>query len=250
MKRKLIAAVACRNAGTRLYGKPLQNLDIDKKVSVLDYIVSWMKSISEIDEIVLGISEGAENQTFINLATEKSLKYIIGDEEDVLSRLIKCGESERATDVFRITSESPFTYFEAIKSAWEKHQEGDIDLSRLDNVPDGSGFEIIKLDALKYSHLQGSRRHKSELCTLFIRENVDKFKIHDIEVPFQIKRKDIRLTIDYPEDLVLCRAVYNHFKSKAPKIPLSEIIAFLDIELKLKELVEPFIEEGLKTMYL
>jgi spore coat polysaccharide biosynthesis protein SpsF len=250
MKRKLIAAVACRNAGTRLYGKPLQNLDIEKKISVLDYIISWMKTISEIDEIVLGISEGAENQTFINFATEKSLKYIIGDEEDVLSRLIKCGESEMTTDVFRITSESPFTFFEVINSAWEKHQEGDYDLTRLDNVPDGSGFEIIKLDALRFSHLHGSSKHRSELCTLFIRENLSKFKIWDIVVPDEVKRTDIRLTIDYPEDLVFCRAIYSHFKDSAPKIPLTEIISFIDQHPDLKAIVDPFVDEGLKTMYL
>ena len=29
MKKKLVAALACRNQGTRLYGKPIQNLDIE-----------------------------------------------------------------------------------------------------------------------------------------------------------------------------------------------------------------------------
>ncbi len=29
--RKLVACLACRNEGTRLYGKPLQNLDVKKK---------------------------------------------------------------------------------------------------------------------------------------------------------------------------------------------------------------------------
>ena len=28
MRRKLVAAIACRNQGSRLYGKPIQNLDI------------------------------------------------------------------------------------------------------------------------------------------------------------------------------------------------------------------------------
>ena len=30
LDRKLVVTPACRNQGTRLYGKPLQNLDIEK----------------------------------------------------------------------------------------------------------------------------------------------------------------------------------------------------------------------------
>ena len=55
--RKLIAALACRNQGSRLYGKPLQNLNIENGVSVLQYMINWIKTIPVIDEIVLGISE-------------------------------------------------------------------------------------------------------------------------------------------------------------------------------------------------
>ena len=39
MKRKLVAALACRNQGSRLYGKPLQNLDIEKGIRIIDNIV-------------------------------------------------------------------------------------------------------------------------------------------------------------------------------------------------------------------
>lgn len=127
---------------------------------------------------------------------------------------------------------------------------GEYDLSGLDNLPDGSGFEIIRLDAYKYSHSNGEDRHRSELCSLYIRENKNKFKIKYIDIPELIKRTDIRLTIDYPEDLILCRAVYKHFKHLAPKIPLADIIGYLDENPQLKALVDPFIEEGLRTMYL
>ena len=40
MKRKLVAAIACRNKGTRLYGKPLQNLDEKKGIRIIDNIIS------------------------------------------------------------------------------------------------------------------------------------------------------------------------------------------------------------------
>jgi spore coat polysaccharide biosynthesis protein SpsF len=164
--------------------------------------------------------------------------------------LIQCCEAVGGTDIFRVTTESPFMYFEAIEKAWQQHVEGNYDFSMLDNLPDGSGVEIIKLDAYKYSWTNGEDRHRTELCSLYIRENKNKFRIQEIEAPKEVKRMDIRLTIDYPEDLILCRAVYQRFKEKAPLIPLSDIIQFLDQNPKLKELVQPFVEEGLQTMYI
>ena len=43
MTKKLIAAIACRSSGKRLYGKPLQNLDIENDISILDFIISKLK---------------------------------------------------------------------------------------------------------------------------------------------------------------------------------------------------------------
>lgn len=250
MNRKLIAAVACRNDGSRLYGKPLQNLDIENKITVLDHIIAWMQEVPEIEDIVLGIAEGNSNLSFIDYARKKNLKFIVGDEIDVLGRLIQCANLCDASDVFRITSESPYTCLESINEAWQFHIEEDADLTKLDKVPDGSGFEIIKTAALEYSHLNGEDKHRSELCTLYIRENKDKFKLADVKVPDNLIRDDLRLTIDYPEDLVICRAIYTRFKEDAPKIPLQSIIEFLDRNPELKSLVAPFVDEGLKTMYL
>lgn len=250
MKRKLVAALACRNQGSRLYGKPLQNLDIDQGLTILGYMISWLKTVPEVDDIVLGISEGSPNVCFVDVAKQYGVKYIIGDEHDVLARLIQCGQAAQATDILRLTTESPFTYIEAIAGAWAKHVEGNFDCAFLDHVPDGSGFEIHQLSALQRSHDNGARKHRSELCSLYIRENKDKFKIQYIDAPAEIRRVEIRLTVDYPEDLVLCRQVYQHFKSKAPRIPLVEIIRYLDQQPTLKQLVDPFVAEGLKTMHL
>jgi len=98
--------------------------------------------------------------------------------------------------------------------------------------------------------MHGENRHRSEFCSLYIRENKDKYKIKYVDIPQSLRRADIRLTIDYPEDLILCRAIYARFKHKVPKIPIADIIAYLDENPQLKTLVAPFVEEGLKTMYI
>jgi spore coat polysaccharide biosynthesis protein SpsF (cytidylyltransferase family) len=52
---------------------------------------------------------------------------------------------------------------------------------------------------------------------------------------------DVRLTIDYPEDLVVCRRIYERFKAEAPRIPLAEIVEFWDANPDLAALVKPYV---------
>lgn len=250
MKKKLVAALACRNQGTRLYGKPVQNLDIESGIRIIDNVISCLQSISCIDEVVLGISEGIENEVFIKIANEHKIKYIIGDEQDVLDRLIKCGQLVNATDIFRVTSESPFLFFDPVEDMWKNHLANKLDATFHDGIVDGSGFEILSLNALKISHKNGEERHRSELCTLYIRENFTQFKIEKPIPLEELVRKDLRLTVDNPEDLVVCRKLYSEFKHYSPRIPVLELVKYLDENAFLKELVYPLTESGYKTMYL
>ena len=94
MCRRLVAALACRNKSSRLYAKPLQNLDIEEELTILEYIVQWISQMECIDEVVLGISEGDDNLIYRELSQKLNLAYILGDDEDVLGRLVKCGDQE------------------------------------------------------------------------------------------------------------------------------------------------------------
>lgn len=249
MKRRLIAAIACRNQGSRLYGKPVQNLDVENGVSILDNILACLKTIDVIDEVVLGISEGIENEIFIKIAKTLGIKYIVGDEADVLSRLIQCGQAAEATDIFRVTSESPFPYFEAVTDLWKRHVAETADATFLEEIVDGCGFEILTLAALETSHARGEKKHRSELCSLYIREHHEDFRIIRALPPPELIRTDLRLTVDNPEDLVVCRAVYLAFKDQAPSIRPADIVKFLDAHPALKEMTLPYTENGYAIMY-
>ena len=59
MSRKLIAGLACRLTGTRLYGKPLQNLA--PGMTILAQIVACIRAAPVPAEVVLAIAESEEN---------------------------------------------------------------------------------------------------------------------------------------------------------------------------------------------
>ena len=239
--RRLVAALACRVNGSRLYGKPLQLLDVARNVSVLDHMITLYRTEPSIAEIVLGVADGAANEPFHDVALRHGIKSIRGDEQDVLHRLIQCGEAGGGTDVFRVTTESPYVYFEAIDEVWRRHVEDGNDVTVIDGLPEGSHFEVFTLEALRRSHALGDSRHRSELCSLYIREHRDQFQLAVVPVPPPVQRQDLRLTIDYPEDLVLCRRIYEALAASAPRIPLTSIVTFLDGQPELRALVEPYV---------
>ena len=87
MKKKLVAALACRNQGTRLYGKPIQNLDIENGITIIDNkdkqnieenILKYVKKLNEMsfdDRFEIGINAKSYTLQF-NGVLEKYLKIL------------------------------------------------------------------------------------------------------------------------------------------------------------------------------
>jgi spore coat polysaccharide biosynthesis protein SpsF len=235
--RKLVAVLACRADSTRLYAKPLQNLTAGK--TILDQILDTFDNFPEvISESVIAISEGVENLAYIEFAKHRGVRYLIGSKWDIMSRLINGALISRATDILRVTSECPFIHWERIEEAWQSHLDNDNDVTAIDGCPLGTYFEIIKLKTLIKSHAIANDYQK-EACTQIFRDYPDKYKV-EIKTPLEF-RLDIRLTVDYPEDLVVCRRIYENFKDRAPLIKLKDIILFWDNNPEFKKLLKPYI---------
>lgn len=239
MKRRLVAALACRNNGSRLFGKPMQILT--GQTTVLDQIITAIKTFGVIDEIVLGISEGSANAAFVEVAQAHQVSYIFGDQQDVLKRLVQCGRAGKATDVFRVTTECPWFAYDMLEDLWRRHVDEGNDITVCDRLPEGLHFEIYSLEALERSHTRGAARDRSEFCSNYARTHRDEFKVAVALPPRALQRMDLRVTIDYPEDLILCRAISNFHKDSMPLVSVAQIVEFLDSRPDLKKLVEPYV---------
>ena len=226
MKRRLVAVIACRNNSLRLYAKPLQFLDTDSKITIIDCVIDSLKKNDAISEIILAVSNNKDNLFYKLIAQKKSIKFFYGSDEDVLMRLIQGAKKTFATDVFRVTSESPFVSSEFINKYWNKHKKNKNDLTIYSNNIDGMGFEIFTKEALIESHKLGEKKHRSELCDLYIRENIRNFKVSYNKNKFTNKK--YRLTVDNPEDLILCRKLFHFIKKDYPNFKIIKIVKFLE----------------------
>ena len=58
----------------------------------------------------------------------------------------------------------------------------------------------------------------------------------------------MRLTIDYPEDLILCRYIFNNYKN-IYNYDLFKIIKLLEKNKAMLKLVQKYVKKGYKSMY-
>ena len=234
---KVDAVIACRVQGSRLFGKPLQNMAIGGP-TVLDSLLDYIGEIKSVNSTILAISDENENDGFVNIAERRNLNYVKGDQEDVLGRIIKAAEKFDTEVIFRTTSENPFMLYEFGDELIDEFLLGDYDWGALMDTPDGTGFELIKLEALKESHNKGSRRHKSELVSSYIFDNQSDFKILKKKLPEELRRSDMRLTVDYAEDLIFCQQVWQALKTKNELIKVEKVIEFWDANPQLRSPLE------------
>lgn len=230
---KISAVIPCRVNSTRLLIKPLQLVG---EYPILELLIKQLKKSKYLDDIVLAISNKPGNDIFLEFARKNKIKFVVGNESDVLGRLINAGKKSKALTVLRITSENPFIYWEGIDYLIKKHIEENFDISYYSRLPIGSNMEIIQLKTLQYCHKHGNKKQRGELSTLYIDENPNKFKINKILPPIALQKHDIRLTVDTPQDLWVARIIFDKFKSNKFPIKLKRIIEFLNENPKIKKI--------------
>ena len=70
----------------------------------------------------------------------------------------------------------------------------------------------------------------------------EEFKKEIIKPLREWQRFEIRLTVDNPEDLILCRQVYQALYDNNPHIPVQAILNWIDENPEAHKIVEPFVE--------
>lgn len=230
---KIAAVIACRVGSDRLYAKPLQYVG---KENILELQLRQLKKSKYIKDIVLAISQNPGNEVFVEFAKKNKIKFVCGDDKNVLSRLIIGANFVDADTILRITSENPFIFWEGIDNLIENHLKKHNDLTTYSGLPLGSSMELIKKEALEISHKKGKNKHRSELCTLFINENPSNFKISRLKVTDKLNRPDIRLTVDTPQDLWVVRLIFQNLSKNNKLLKLGSIIKFLDKNQEIKKI--------------
>ena len=83
------------------------------------------------------------------------------------------------------------------------------------------------METLKRVYQLATSASHREHVTLFILENTDLFHIERLDADPELRRPDIKLDVDYAEDLEFIRGIYKRLYRSGEVIKLSEVIDLL-----------------------
>jgi spore coat polysaccharide biosynthesis protein SpsF len=217
---------------TRLPGKAMAPL---AGRPLLEHLIERLLSVRELDGWALATSSAQENEILLELARRRGMEAFAGEEEDVLGRHIEVARRFGADHVVRVTGDNPLTDLGLIRELAALHLESGADYTYVpgDALLMGILSEVISLEALELSHREGAERHRSELVTLYIKENPGRFRVTRTELARELYRPGYRLTVDEPEDLVLMNRIFEELYRPGQVLETIEAIRLLDAQPEL-----------------
>lgn len=230
---KAVAVLVCRLDSTRLWAKPMQPVGHQP---IIEHLLDRLRLCKKLDQIVLAIADTPGKYPLIDVAERNGLDYVTGSMDDVLSRMVKGAEHANADIVIRVGCENPFPYWENVDELIERHKTSDASLTLTTGLPLGGHMEVISYEALKYQMDNNVDDIYHQHLVMYLSAHPELFKIDKIPCPPEIRRPDVRLTVDYPDDLIFVRELYKALYKEGEIFRVVDIIKHLEKHPELLEI--------------
>lgn len=215
--------VTARFDSRRLPGKAL--LDICGR-SLLGRVVDRVRHTQGPYPLILATTSRPVDDEIARFGTEESLELFRGDTDDVLTRLIACGEAFDADRIVRISGDSPFIDPDLIERAVGESDSTNAEI--VTNVfprtyPYGVSVEVLLLKTLRRIRELTDEPEDREHVTRYVYENPAAFRIHNLTNP-DTRQTGLRLVVDTPEDLDFIRTLCQRLGDEASLVDLQTIV--------------------------
>lgn len=233
MNKKIVAFIQARSDSSRLPGKVLKEI-INKPMII--HQLERTKLSNYIDRIILLTSNLESDDRLVSVVISYGFDVFRGDRDNVLKRFYDCSENLNLKDndiIVRLTGDCPLHDSSIIDESIKAFLEKDCDYfaNCVDPIyPDGFDVEVFSVRTLKRTFFNAIKKSELEHVTPYIR-NSSRFNIKNLK-----KEKcfhELRLTVDEEKDLLLVKAIYEHFNKTI--FSFDEIIKFLNNHKELKE---------------
>lgn len=244
---KTVAIIQARIGGTRLPGKVLSIL---QGQTLLARHVRRMQRVASLDAIVVAIPTGKANDLVAEEAKRLDALVVRGSENDVLARYHAAAKKHKADVVVRTTADCPFIDPGVVSGAVKEFASGEYDYlsNNLERTfPHGLDVEVFSAAALAEANRQSKHPFEREHVTEWIRRHQDRpYRLGNLRYPIEgVPRhasdcksictgphlatilREARLTVDYPEDLLVVGAILDFWESQTRFITTADILWLL-----------------------
>lgn len=243
---KIAILVTARLKSTRL---PLKAIKLIEGRPLICHLLDRLKLAERPAEIIICTSPAEQDDPLVKIAREEGVKFYRGHPDDVLLRLTKAAAENGVDLVVSCTADNPFVDPVYIDRLVDFHIENNCDFSNMSGLPFGT-FSY----ALSYPAMVKACEIKDEVDTevwggYFTQTGL--FRCGTLEVrEDHLRRPDLRLTVDTPEDFALISEIFAHCYEPGKVFSLERIIALCDEKPQLLELNRNIVQKPGKPISL
>lgn len=213
--------ITVRTGSTRLKNKCLLEID---GLSSIEFLIRRLKNSKKADHIVLCTTVRQEDDVLVDIARTNRIDFFRGSEADKLARWNGACELYNTNFFVTADGDDPFCEPTLIDLAFNQYEQNNSSFIEAENIICGAFTNGISARALKkVCEIKGTK--DTEMIWPYFKET----KLFEVEqlnsVNERFYRDDIRLTLDYQEDLDFMNALIE----KKPKNAVGDYFSLKDI---------------------
>jgi len=208
---KIVATIEARMTSSRLPGKVLMKV-LDKPI--LHYLVSRLKRVQSLDEIVLATTTNCTDDILVEFANNENIRCYRGSENDVMDRVVEAAKSVDADLIVEITGDCPIIDPNIVEQVVQTYINNNVDYVSNNNVhsyPDGMDVQVFSLNLLIKSLNMTDAILDREHVTLHIRNHPELFSHLNLVAPPELWWPELGLTLDERSDFELLKKIIENF---------------------------------------
>lgn len=208
-----LCIIQARLGSSRFKKKIFQRINGQKIIEIVYKRVSQSK---KINKILIATTKSKIDDQLVNFLKRKKIPFFRGSEKNVLDRYYRASVKYKADDIIRITSDCPLISADFIDEHIKIYEKSNVDVVSsylLKSFPIGISISICKFKILEKAWKNAVLDNDKEHVMPFV------YKMKNIKIKktknkiFNLKKYP-RLTLDYPEDLITIKNVFEYFKPR------------------------------------
>jgi len=223
--------ITVRTGSTRLPKKAL--IELNNGLATIEYLIRRVKHSLNTDGIILCTTTESADDILVEIADRNGISHFRGSKDDKLNRWLNAAEKFNVKSIVTADGDDLFCEPELIDLAFNQLEKGKADLIQSSGIICGAFTYGIRVEALKkVCEIKDSE--DTEMMWVYFTET-GLFNVEELQnVPKQYFRNDIRMTLDYQEDLDFFLKLLNLFDNSTEYFPLDKIVKIIDKNPKLK----------------
>jgi len=223
------AVIQARLGSQRLAGKALRLI---AGKPLLQHVIERIRLAQMIDDVYVATTSQPADDAIENFCRPLDVEVYRGSTADVLGRMRNAAHAFNIDSLVRITADSPLIDPEIVDFVLARHLAARNDLTTTyhsKTFPGGTILSVIEYPALEYLASTATRPDVREhLITDLDSLHAGGYRVEVLDAPPCWRRPEVKLSVDYLEDLLLVEEIIRHCQERGLMPSLVDVIALLD----------------------